>query len=630
MADKDLDDWLMSGNDVPDSTEPVPDSLPVDDVGGSQSSDMSDVKSSDMPDVNTSDMSDVMMSDNTDVMMSDMPEVKNSDDTGTPPDETDAEISADDLGLDDLWADTGMADGGQEEKASDGTGFLTSDNTDMLTSDITDVLTSDNADMLMSDNTDVKTSDKPDSTGTVDEIDMFGDSLDGLIADMSDISTSDITDVKNSDITDVNMSDKPDSQTPDNGEQPPSGTDDDIWDMDDYVTEQPDSTPETPVQPVEQAADTQTGTQTGDGDAWDDWGDWDDNADTDGDGWSDPAPEQTAPVETPPKTTSDGGGDGLWGDDALDDSTDDWGSATTVMAPVNEKPDNGLMGLEEFSDPAPTSEETDDDTEGSGIGKRIAIIALAVVLAAGVGVGGWFAWQAFQHHQETVRQEQAASEAEQQLAEAKTGFDTSVDKANTLMKKIEAGEFKDNETLKPLVTALQTAVKVTPRNTVEGYKTATDSVESGYEKLNTEYQKLVKAKLGDVETRLREAVSKAESLKDAPDGDDKTAMLKLAEQWKDATVSEKNFDEASEALSKLNELNGKVETAKQDKEKQDADAKAAEEAQKQAEEQSQQQSYTPSYTPQKQQSTTPSTPSTPSTPQWVPDTGGGTSGGNLG
>ena len=175
---------------------------------------------------------------------------------------------------------------------------------------------------------------------------------------------------------------------------------------------------------------------------------------------------------------------------------------------------------------------------------------------------------------------------------------------------------------------------------IETVNTMTDKLKNATSRVQHTYGQLVADHVAKLRTRRDTLVKTADGLKDAPAGEWRDKMLKLANALRNADITADNQTGIGKQCYDLESLIAKNRKAKEDADRKAKAAKeeqerkrAEEEAQRQAEQQAQQQQqytppqqqYTPQYTPAPQPQPQPQVPQQPSGggSTFVPDTGGG-------
>ena len=333
-----------------------------------------------------------------------------------------------------------------------------------------------------------------------------------------------------------------------------------------------------------------------------------------------------------------------WQDDSTAD--DPWlmagySAQTATSMPV--EPDDA------HTPPMDMSDYVDEDDNANGSNRKPVIIAIITVLIltllAGGGYAGYSMWQSHQRAQVAQQAEQSRKQHEFEAANAYKDAQAS---ARTLIATIKESAYKDDKTLQQEVEQLETQANAEPSSRdIETVNTMTDKLKNATSRVQHTYGQLVADHVAKLRTRRDTLVKTADGLKDAPAGEWRDKMLKLANALRNADITADNQTGIGKQCDDLESLIAKNRKAKEDADKKAKAAKeeqerkrAEEEAQRQAEQQAQQQQqytppqqqytapqpqYAPQYTPAPQPQPQPQTPQQPSGggSTFVPDTGGG-------
>ena len=299
--------------------------------------------------------------------------------------------------------------------------------------------------------------------------------------------------------------------------------------------------------------------------------------------------------------------------------------------------------------PMDMSDYVDEDDNANGSNRKPVIIAIITVLIltllAGGGYAGYSMWQSHQRAQVAQQAEQSRKQHEFEAANAYKDAQAS---ARTLIATIKESAYKDDKTLQQEVEQLETQANAEPSSRdIETVNTMTDKLKNATSRVQHTYGQLVADHVAKLRTRRDTLVKTADGLKDAPAGEWRDKMLKLANALRNADITADNQTGIGKQCDDLESLIAKNRKAKEDADKKAKAAKeeqerkrAEEEAQRQAEQQAQQQQqytppqqqytapqpqYAPQYTPAPQPQPQPQTPQQPSGggSTFVPDTGGG-------
>lgn len=333
-----------------------------------------------------------------------------------------------------------------------------------------------------------------------------------------------------------------------------------------------------------------------------------------------------------------------WQDDSTAD--DPWlmagySAQTATSMPV--EPDDA------HTPPMDMSDYVDEDDNANGSNRKPVIIAIITVLIltllAGGGYAGYSMWQSHQRAQVAQQAEQSRKQHEFEAANAYKDAQAS---ARTLIATIKESAYKDDKTLQQEVEQLETQANAEPSSRdIETVNTMTDKLKNATSRVQHTYGQLVADHVAKLRTRRDTLVKTADGLKDAPAGEWRDKMLKLANALRNADITADNQTGIGKQCYDLESLIAKNRKAKEDADKKAKAAKeeqerkkAEEEAQRQAEQQAQQQQqytppqqqytapqpqYAPQYTPAPQPQPQPQVPQQPSGggSTFVPDTGGG-------
>lgn len=327
-----------------------------------------------------------------------------------------------------------------------------------------------------------------------------------------------------------------------------------------------------------------------------------------------------------------------WQDDGTAD--DPWlmaGYSAQTATSMPTEPDDAHTSPMDMSDYADEDDNTNDSNRKPIIITIITVLILT--LLAGGGYAGYSMWQSHQRAQIAQQAEQSRKQHEFEAANAYKATQTA---ARTLITTIKESAYKDDKTLQQEVEQLETQANTEPSSRdIETVTTMTDKLKTATSQLQHAYDQLVTTHVGKLKTRRDTLVKTADGLKDAPAGEWRDKMLKLANTLRNTDITADNQTGIGKQCDDLESLIAKNRKAKEDadrkakaaKEEQER-KKAEEEAQRQAEQQAQQQQQ---YTPPQQQYTAPQPQYTlapqpqPQAPQqpsgggstFVPDTGGG-------
>ena len=298
-----------------------------------------------------------------------------------------------------------------------------------------------------------------------------------------------------------------------------------------------------------------------------------------------------------------------------------------------------------FTPPTPSDNEAEDwgrimgdtDPKPSSWRKPL-IITLAIIAAlAALGGGGYAVHRGVQAMQARKQEQSQIAERDDKLVQLQSAWAKEQQAAHALIEQAKTNGVYDEQGATDVYKQLE---KLAARKPMGEQQLQSDlsQLKGALDLARTAYDTSMNTRIQAVEKRLKELMAKADSLKNAPDGDDRKRMLALADQWRNTSIDEANVAEASKACDDLTALTGKVEQAKRAKEEQqkaeqekkereERERKAREqaeaEAQRQAQEQAQQQ-YTPDYSYQQYvpqqtvpqpQYTAPAQPAQPQQPQ---------------
>lgn len=326
-----------------------------------------------------------------------------------------------------------------------------------------------------------------------------------------------------------------------------------------------------------------------------------------------------------------------WQDDSTAD--DPWlmaGYSAQTATSMPMEPDDA------HTPPMDMSDYVDEDDNANGSNRKPVIITIITVLIltllAGGGYAGYSMWQSHQRAQVAQQAEQSRKQHEFEAANAYKDAQAS---ARTLIATIKESAYKDDKTLQQEVEQLETQANAEPSSRdIETVNTMTDKLKNATSRVQHTYGQLVADHVAKLKTRRDTLVKTADGLKDAPAGEWRDKMLKLANALRNADITADNQTGIGKQCDDLESLIAKNRKAKEDADKKAKAAKeeqerkrAEEEAQRQAEQQAQQQQqytppqpqYTPQYTPAPQPQPQPQVPQQPSGggSTFVPDTGGG-------
>lgn len=326
-----------------------------------------------------------------------------------------------------------------------------------------------------------------------------------------------------------------------------------------------------------------------------------------------------------------------WQDDSTAD--DPWlmaGYSAQTATSMPTEPDDAHTPPMDMSDYVDEDDNTNDSNRKPVI--ITIIIVLILALLAGGGYAGYSMWQSHQRAQVAQQAEQSRKQHEFEAANAYKDAQAS---ARTLITTIKESAYKDDKTLQQEVEQLETQANAEPSSRdIETVNTMTDKLKNATSRVQHTYGQLVADHVAKLKTRRDTLVKTADGLKDAPAGEWRDKMLKLANALRNADITADNQTGIGKQCDDLESLIAKNRKAKEDADKKAKAAKeeqerkrAEEEAQRQAEQQAQQQQqytppqpqYTPQYTPAPQPQPQPQVPQQPSGggSTFVPDTGGG-------
>lgn len=391
----------------------------------------------------------------------------------------------------------------------------------------------------------------------------------------------------------------------------------------------------------------------------DPWGQASDTQNRDDDGQPDPSPwdmDDEPPTAQTPTSEKPPADNPVWGTDIQDPDTqpttvfdtwqdgdgasdDPWGSAAYTSQPSNRQAqptyDDTAAPTDDMGDYA-----DEDDSDDGNDRKPIIIAFIAALILALFACGGYAGYSMYQSHQRTQAAQQAEQSRKQHEFEADTAYKDAQAAARKLIATIKESAYKDDQALQKAVSLLETQANTEPANRdAETVEAMTDKLEASTSQLQHAYDQLVTAQVDKLKTRRDTLVKTADGL-DAPAGEGRDSMLKLADTLRNANITADNQADVSKQCDDLESLIAKNKKAKEEADKKAKEAKeeqerkkAEEEAQQQAEQQAQQQytppqqQYTPQpqYTPQYTPAPQPQTPQQPSGggPTFVPDTDGG-------
>lgn len=299
---------------------------------------------------------------------------------------------------------------------------------------------------------------------------------------------------------------------------------------------------------------------------------------------------------------------------AQTDDTEIWSDGAAVEQESGATVDlYSCFPSQQFDGDAPSHADYAEADAGDD-GRTRKIVVAVIVMLAGVALlcgGGYFAYSTYARIQEERTQQVESQQKQDSLTEAQDEWDRKVADAKALIEEIRASVVKDDKTTMDECDKLSQAAEGNPM-TEDAADKKLKALNLQYDATEDAYQKALQSKSADVSNRMKELISQAEKLGDAPDSSDKNAMNSLVEQWKDTSVTSENVADVSKALSSLQSSVDKVSKAKTDaenaKREEEERKKAEEESQRQQEAQQQQsqqsqQQYT--YTPQRQYTYTP-------------------------
>lgn len=326
-----------------------------------------------------------------------------------------------------------------------------------------------------------------------------------------------------------------------------------------------------------------------------------------------------------------------WQDDSTAD--DPWlmaGYSAQTATSMPMEPDDAHTPPMDMSDYADEDDNTNDSNR-----KPIIITVITVLILALLAGGGYAGYSMWQSHQRAQVAQQAEQSRKQHEFEAANAYKDAQASARTLIATIKESAYKDDKTLQQEVEQLETQANAEPSSRdIETVNTMTDKLKTATSQLQHTYGQLVADHVAKLKTRRDTLVKTADGLKDAPAGEWRDKMLKLADTLRNADITADNQTGIGKQCYDLESLIAKNRKAKEDadrkakaaKEEQER-KKAEEEAQRQAEQQAPQQQqytppqpqYTPQYTPAPQPQPQPQVPQQPSGggSTFVPDTGGG-------
>ena len=255
--------------------------------------------------------------------------------------------------------------------------------------------------------------------------------------------------------------------------------------------------------------------------------------------------------------------------------------------------------------------DDDNDDDKRSIWKPLLVI-LACVLTLGLtGFGGYYGYTAYRNASETHAKQEASAQALKELDKSKAAYEADKKEARALITKMRTGPVKDDPDVVKQADALdKLASRATPR-TKQKIGEADTQLNGQYATASKTYRTKVDAKCGAVSKTLADLASQSDQLASAPDSTEKTTMQSLAKKWRDGTVTEDTYAEASKAAADLQNAVNAVRAAKQqaDAAAQQAQQQAQQQAEQQAQQQAQrQQQQQQQAQPQKRSATTPKRP----------------------
>lgn len=205
------------------------------------------------------------------------------------------------------------------------------------------------------------------------------------------------------------------------------------------------------------------------------------------------------------------------------------------------------------------------------------IIGITVLCAATL-TGGVIGGQAIiSHHaeQERVQAERKAMEAKAgRKRKALSVWSAQKTKASNLISDADRSIAKDDGEVKKQVERTRKDAQTTP-TTVQAAQDATTVLAKDCQALATARRSAISNLVKQAQDGLAAQVKRAQGLKDAPESDDRKAMLDVAAAWDGRSVSESDYAQARSDTGRLKGLCDRVQKAKDDKEAADRAAQKA-------------------------------------------------------
>lgn len=205
------------------------------------------------------------------------------------------------------------------------------------------------------------------------------------------------------------------------------------------------------------------------------------------------------------------------------------------------------------------------------------IIGITVLCAATL-TGGVIGGQAIisRHaEQERVQTERKAMEAKAgRKRKALSVWSAQKTKALSLVSDAEKNIAKDDTEVKKRVEQTRKDAQTTP-TTVQAAQDATTVLAKDCQALATARRSATSNLVKQAQDGLAAQVKRAQGLKDAPESDDRKAMLDVAAAWDGRSVSESDYAQARSDTGRLKGLCDRVQKAKDDKEAADRAARKA-------------------------------------------------------